>query len=43
MAVEAEDLGEHELKNIPRPVRVFRVRPRCCGDGRRGTAAARAP
>ena len=27
MAVEAEDLGTHELKNIPRPVRVFRVRP----------------
>jgi adenylate cyclase len=43
LAVAAEDLGEQTLKNIPRPVRVFRVRPADAGTPSPSAAASVAP
>ncbi len=43
LALDAEDLGERELRNIPHPVRVFRVRAAAAVAGARAGAEAGRP
>src|SRR3954447_2952116 len=43
LAIAAEDLGEQTLKNLPRPVRVFRVRPSEAGTPSPSLTASAAP